>query len=769
MTHAISHQPDLKSRAGLLRQAVFIATLTMAGLYAGDLAAQQNQSTSGSASLEEQENALPRVVVTAQRREEAAQDVAVALSTLSSRELENRGITNINQLQYQVPNLEIDPVYGSEQTQFRIRGVGLRDYATNNTSTVGVYIDEVAYPFSVQSQGLLFDLERVEVLRGPQGTLYGRNSTGGAVNFISRGPTNTFEAEVKGSYGSNSYKTLEGFVSGPITDTLRGRLAVAGKDGGAWQKHRDTGEKLGDKDIAAFRGQLEWDASDELRFNLRAHLGRDRSDSRGARLYQGLEPRNIDGQTSYPSIPIDSGHHHTGWNLRPEFAAVTGLSVGDKPHRDNTNRGLSLTADWALNDHLSLTSISAYNTLDRQEYIDWDGSHIAQSDEFFNTDIKVFSQEVRLASEGNGRLDWVAGGYYGRERLDEQFFSDFTEYRGLGNIYLTEYQQKAWTGSLFGQGRYALADAWTLVFGVRREHEKRYLNDYVTGYINARTSPLDASLDSKETSAKLAIEWRPTDGHLLYASISRGVKSGGFTTYNTNAALAPSLIEPFKPEKLLAYEIGFKSDLSQSLRLNGAVFYYDYRDQQFQSQVWINPDVGNVGKLVNIPKSEIWGAELELQWQPLAGLTINQYAGYKEGRYRDFQGLDSAATSAVGFAYPIYTDFSGDKLTNFPETSYGGAFSYSRPFAGFAWTAHLDYAYHDTLVNSNPLRSTNHYWLANARFALAPASDKWEVGVYVRNLFDREYDLYKGSFLSNAQMAHSGEPRTLGLETRYRF
>lgn len=716
-----------------------------------------------------EETTLPKLTVTAQKRKEQAQDVAVALTPLSGKDLEERGIDNIKQLQYTTPNLEIDPVYGSDQTQFRIRGVGLRDYATNNSSTVGVYVDEVAYPFPVQTQGLLFDLERVEVLRGPQGTLYGRNSTGGAVNFITRKPTAEPEAEIKAGYGSNDYKTLEGFVSGPLTDDLRGRLSFAGKDGGAWQKNRDTGQKLGDQDVQAFRGQLQWDANDALRLSLSAHHGRDQSDSRGARLYQGLVPRNIAGQTSYATIPPDSRHDLTGWGLKPAFARATGLKAGDKPGRDNTNQGLSLTADYSLDEHLTLTSISAYNQLRRQEYIDWDGSRIAQSDEFFDTDIKVFSQELRLASEGDGPLDWVVGGYYAREKLDEQFYSDFTEYRGLGNIYLTEYNQKAETYSLFGQGRYALADDWTLVFGLRQEHEERSLNDYVTGYLNARTSPLDEQLNTNETSARLALEWRPAAGHLIYASISRGVKSGGFTTYNTNALQAASLIEPFKPEKLLAYEIGFKSDLTQALRLNGAVFYYDYRDQQYQSQMWTSQAVGNVGKLVNIPRSEIWGAELELQWQPLSGLTISQYAGYKEGRYKDYEGLDAAATVANGYAFPVYNDFSGDKLTNFPETSYGGALRYSRPIGPLLWTANFDYAYHDTLVNSDPLRSTNHYWLANARLAAAPLGENWEVALYAHNLFDRKYDLYKGSFLSNAQIATSGDPRTIGLEATYRF
>lgn len=712
---------------------------------------------------------LPKLTVTAQRREEQAQDVAVALTPLTGKDLEERGVTNINQLQYSVPNLEVDPSYGSSQTLFRIRGIGLRDYATNNTSTVGVYIDEVAYPFPVQSQGLLFDLDRVEVLRGPQGTLYGRNSTGGAINFISRRPTKAFEGEIKAGYASNSLKTLQGFVSGPFSDTLRGRLAFSGEEGGAWQKNRDTGQKLGDKDIGALRAQLEWDARDDLRFNLNLHHTRDKSESRGARLYQGLVPNATNG-SGYATIPVDRKHNYTGWSLTPEFAAITGLKVGDKPHRDNDSNGFSLAANWDIDDHLTLTSISAYNTLKRREFIDWDGSVIPQSDEYFKTDIDVLSQEIRLASQDNQRFNWVVGGYFSKEKLDEQFFSDFSANLGYGT--LTQYQQNAEGYSLFGQGSYALTPTLNLVFGLRREHETRELEDFSTRRIvnGALIAPTfdngDRSLKSRETSARLALEYRPRTDHLVYASISRGVKSGGFTAYNSTYA---EQIDPVDPEKLLAYEVGFKSDLSRSLRLNGALFYYDYRDQQFQSQVWISQQVGNVGRLVNIPESEIWGAELELQWQPLAGLTIRQNAGYKEGRYKKYYGLNSSATRANGFAFPVYDDFSGDKLTNFPETSYGGSLRYSRPAAGFEWTAFFDYAYHDTLVNSDPLRSTNHYWLSNARLSVEPLDAKWELALYGRNLFDKEYDLYKGSFLSNAQMAHSGEPRTFGVEATYRF
>lgn len=757
-THATFHQ---------LTRAALLSSASLLSLEAG--AAQEDTKTK----TQREDPALERIVVTAQRRVEDAQDVAVALTSLSGKELEDRGIKNINSLQYQVPNLEIDPQYGSGNPLFRIRGIGLKDYGTNNTSTVGVYIDEVAFPFPVQTQGLLFDLERVEVLRGPQGTLYGRNSTGGAINFITRKPTKTFESEIKASYGSYNSSNLQGFVSGPLTDTLRGRLSLSTEQGGAWQKNRDTGQKLGDKDLSAARGQLEWDANPDLTFNLSLTYGKDQSESRGARLYRGLVPGAAFGG-GYSPIGAENDHRATGWSLTPAFAAATGLKVGQKPQRDNDSSGAALTTNWVLDEHLLLTSVTAYNSLKRREFIDWDSSVIPQSDEYFKTDIGVFSQELRLASVDNPFFNWVAGVYYSKEKLDEKFYSDFTA--NLGYATLTKYKQNAQTVSAFGQGTFALTDKLSLVAGLRQEHEERNLDNFSSGYLLYPTRPnligttffpeSDRTLSTNELSAKLALEYRPAASHLLYASISRGVKSGGFTTYNSPKA---EQIDPFKPEKLLAYEVGFKSDLSQALRVNGSLFFYDYRDQQYQSQVFINPIVRNVGRLTNIPKSQIWGAELELQWEPLRGLRIGQFAGYKEGKYIKFEGLDVAATRANGYTTPVYNDFAGNKLTNFPKISYGGSLAYTLDLDRFLVTAQTDYAFHDELTASDKALSTEAYWLANARLAVAPRGEKWEVALYARNVFDKKYDLYHGSFLSNAQIAHAGDPRTIGLETRYAF
>ncbi|PZP36753.1 MAG: TonB-dependent receptor [Roseateles depolymerans] len=722
-------------------------------------------------------NTLGTVVITAQRREEKAQDVGIALTVVSGDSLAERGIQKVFDLQYAAPNVEIDPLYGSDNVQFRIRGVGLRDYASNNTATVGVYVDDVAYPFPVQTQGLLFDVDRVEILRGPQGTLYGRNSTGGAVNYLVKRPTKDFEGQVSGTWGSNNARTAEAYVSGPLSDALRARLSLATQQGGAWQHNRLTGEKLGDQDTLALRGQLELDATRDLTLRLSVRHSEDQSDSRGLRLYQGLVPA-AQGRAYSGTIAPDTDNTATGWSLTPRFAALTGLAEGDKPHKDNRANGVSLHADWALGD-LRLSSITSQESLHRLEFIDWDGSVIPQSDEVFRSRINVFSQELRLASAGGRRLNWVGGLYASREKLTEKFYSDFTGNGGYGT--LTQYGQRATATAVFGQLDYALSERLKLIAGLRQEHEKRHLDDFSSGYTfndvapaRANTpffsTPQNRELSTDQTSGKLALEYKPGADQLLYASLSRGVKSGGFTVYNSPY---PNQVDPFQPEKLLAYEAGFKADIGRTVQLNGAIFYYDYRDQQVLDSVWIPNQLvpggpgQRVGRLVNAPKSEIQGVELELAWRASPRLLITQLVGYKKGQYKEFNALNATASTAANAA--VYSDYAGTALA-IPKVSYGGSARYSWTLGSYRLVAQGDYAFRDKIVNvSNPDRTTRSYWLANARLELSPFNAPWSVALWARNLFDRAYDVHHGSFLSNAQIATAGEPRTVGVQGSYSF
>jgi iron complex outermembrane receptor protein len=706
---------------------------------------------------------LDEVIVTAQRREESAQDIGIALSVLSGESLKDRGVDKVNGLQNVTPSFEVEPAFGSGQPQFRLRGVGFIDYTSNNSSPVGVNVDEVALPLPIQTQGQLFDINRVEVLRGPQGTLYGRNTTGGAVNFISNRPTADAHGGVSLEFGSHDAVMAEGFLSGPLAEGLRGRLSVATEQGGAWQRNRATGQKLGDKDKVAVRGQLEWDTSATLNLRLTVHASRDKSDAYGMQLFTSFTPA-IPGPAS---IPADTSPYATGWSLRPSFARSVGIAPGSKPGVDNTNDGADLTASIDLGG-AKLTSITAYNKLQRRELGDWDGTSYAESDIYFHDDVKVLSEEARLASTGTGPFGWLTGVYYSDEKLAEDFYGDFAQ--RLGGAALTRYGQNGKSLGIFAQGNYRFTDSLKGILGLRHEHETRELvnldtrfsvtdpPDYATGLDLVAGGGQNRSLSNSDLSGKAALEYQPSKSLMLYGSVSRGVKSGGFTAHNTIGN--PHVLDAFLPEKLTAFEVGLKTELASPLRVNAAVFYYDYKDQQILSKYFDTTSQSYIGRFVNAPKSRITGAEVELDWQPIAAVQIEQYLGYKTGKYTDtIQSSD-------------LTDFNGRDI-DFPKLSYGGELAYSWSLGGFSLKAETNYSYHDRypqLFLLGPLYTVDAYWLANAGISLAPAAGKsWRVALLGRNITDQKYYLTKNYFLPGTNIAAAGEPTTIGIRLDWAF
>ena len=728
------------------------------GLVASLAVAQTAPTPAASGSgLAAQSTTLDRVEVTAQRRVESAQDVGVAVSVLSGDELRSKGITSVNKLQSEVPSLEIEPAFGSGQPQFRIRGIGFQDYGANNASPVGVYVDEVSFAFPVQTQGLLFDLERVEVLRGPQGTLYGKNTTGGAINFVTKAPTK--QTEFGGAIGIGSYgaKTAQGFVSGALADGVRGRLSFATEQDGAWQHNRLTGQKLGDKNITALRGQLEWDLTRDLTAKLSLTHNVDKSDAQGLYLF-----------TARPTYGFakDTDRRATGWGFASDFLSLVGEAPGAKPHKDNSATNVALTLNWDLG-ATQLTSITAHQQFKRRELADWDGTEINHSDVFWKDKASITSQELRLASKKQSGFNWVGGLYAAREKLQEDWTTDFR--RDYGLITRTAYDQTGRTWAVFGQVDQALTDKLKLVAGLRQEREKRGVDNFGTAttpvIAGLGTSGASQSLSRSNTSGKLGLEYTPAAGQLLYGSISRGVKSGGITAHNTFNTLA---LTPFEPEKLVAFEIGHKADLSRSLRINTALFHYDYRDQQFQD-VTTTTTGALVGKIINIQKSKVDGGEIELQWRPLAGLSIGQSLGYKRAKFDRFVS-------------PLLGDLSGhDQFL--PKLSYGGNVAYAWSGAGYDWRVAADYSYRAKYpswlnllnVDGGKTYDIPSYWLANARVEVAPVNSPWQLQLGVQNLFDKQYDLTRNFFgnrpstKDDLNVAAAGAPRTVTLTLSYNY
>jgi iron complex outermembrane recepter protein len=698
---------------------------------------------------------LEEIVVTAQRREESAQDVGIAMSVLSGQSLADKSIAYINDLQNAVPSLQVEPAFGSSQPQFRLRGVGFIDYTSNNTSPVGVSLDGVAFALPIQTQGQLFDIDRVEVLRGPQGTLYGRNTTGGEINFISNRPTADTHAGFSLEYGSHNDVNAEGFVSGAIADDLSGRLSVATEQGGAWQRNRVTGQSLGDKDKVAVRGQLQWEPAEAFNFRLGLHWAQDKSDEQGLYLLKPFTPGS-----GPPVIPADTSRYVTGWALNPAFAKLIGIGADSKPGVDNSNNGADLTAniDFGV---AKLTSITAYNKLIRREYGDWDATQFDDSDEFLNSDLNVFSQELRLASTGSGALQWVAGVFYSNEDLHENFYSDLTD--RLGGIAVTTYEQVANSVGVFAQGNYQITDQLKATLGVREDHENRELKGLNTSFLPGVASltggALGGSITSNLPSGKMELDYKPVSDTLIYGSISRGVKSGGFTAHNTTVSVSA---DPFEPEKLTAYEIGAKSDVSRTLRVDTAVFYYRYKDQQVLGKVFDDASQTYIGRFVNV-NSRISGGEVELDWRPTSAFSVSQYAGFAEGYY----------TSRLLNSDMPPVDYNG-RPESFPKWSYGGDVSYSWNIGAYSLTAESNYSFHDTysqffLLGSNDFTIPK-YWLANANLSFSPASGApWTVTLWGRNIFDKSYDITRNFFLPTSEVAAAGEPTTVGIRLTYKY
>jgi len=719
------------------------------------------------------------VIVTAQKREQSVQSISVAVSVVSGQELIEQGVSTINGLEHLTPSLDVENQFGTGQPSFSLRGVGFKDYATLNAPTVGVYVDDVAYTFPVMTQGVLYDVERVEVLRGPQGTLYGRNTTGGAINVLSARPTQEFSTGFSAEYGNFDAFRAEGFVSGALADGLTARLSAATAQGGAWQENRDTGEERGDADRRALRAQIAWEVTPNFDLLLNLHGYQDQSDGLGQRLFKTT------------AFGAEHAQDQTSWGASSVFAANAGISEFQAPFRDNDGKGLSLTAAYDLGAS-TLTYIGSLEDLDRREYNDFDGIGVTTplpdnsagiAGTLFTSEIHVAQHELRIASDGDNKFDWIAGVYYDREKLNELYNSDFAASFGPAFGFVsTPYSQKVETAAIYGQVEYQVSPDVNLIGGLRYEDESRELiglGTFAIGFpgLNFANGLADGSrenrsLDMQEVSGRLGVEWTPQEHRLYYATISRGVKSGGFSGYNT---LNPRAVDPFDPETLIAYEAGFKSDwMDNRLRLNGAVFFYDYKDQQVQSAIYDADLNAVVGKIVNAPKSEIWGAELELEWRPNEAWTIAQTLGYAHGEFKEFGILDVAASIAADAT--VLIDDSGERLGP-PELTYGGAVTYDTVVGdGWGLTAGVDYAYRgDTdppLLKpaSGEGYGVDGYWLVNANVAVRPNNGAWEFALWSRNLLDEDYDETRNFFAAPdvTPIAAPGLPRTYGVRVAWR-
>ena len=774
---------------------------------------------------------LEEVLVTAQKREQGANDVGIAITTFTGDQIRELGILSAEDIAMYTPGVTVNETAATGVPLYTIRGVGFQDYSTAASSTVGIYFDEIAMPYTVMTRGLLFDTDRVEILKGPQGDLYGRNTTAGQINFISRAPTEEFSAGITASYGRYEAVDVEGYVSGSLSDSTRGRLAARiVQSGEGWQENTVGDDELGEDDVMALKGTLVSDWSDTFSTKLTVSYVDDQSDNTANTAYDGsliglgsfvapYQPLNeyiIPGNPTFGTTPpwysVDD-NTKAGWT-NSYTSAITGRTFDLRPQRDNQTLNIALRMDWDIGG-ATLTSITGYSDFQREEANDWDGGFYNDSSNINTTDLQVFSQELRLAGETD-RLNWVVGLYYSQDDMDEyyHYFMSDSVY-GYGSIPFgvglfapnpileldTKYDQETTSAAIFGHVEYDLTDSLTLILGARYTNETRdwtgctyvaddgslgvFLNNVFgfwgspfekgvgdcgtiadIGGIDPEFPAYSDSIDTSRPTGKIGLDWQPSDDVLVYGSISNGFKSGGFNGANSNTT---TQLIPYKEEVLTAYELGTKATLANgSMQLNGAVFYYDYQDKQEQDAAVTL--VGNISGLTNVDESEIYGAEVELTWQPTEGLTLAANGAWLESEVKKWQAVDRATSAWQPDGGGVnYYDASGQELAMTPDFSYTLFARYEMPITNsLMLDISADYNQPGETTGGPRLEdATDDYGVANARVGLGSSDGNWRVMAWVRNLTDEDYypSAYAGG--NGPYVRTWGMPRTYGLSFSY--
>jgi iron complex outermembrane receptor protein len=736
------------------------------------------------------------IVVTANKRAETLMSVPVSVTAVAGEQLVNKGIYNVQDLVKVTPGLSYVES-GRSVPVFSLRGVGFFDQSVASRPTVSVYVDEAPIPFSIEAKGAAFDLERVEVLKGPQGTLFGQNATGGAINYIAAKPTSTFHAGATGSFGRFDAGDVQAYASGPLSSNLNGRIAVRTAQGGAWQKSYTRDDTLGTQRFTQARAILDWRPTDRLKVELNGSGWIDKSDTQapqyiayvpGAPALSGRVPL----MASYPKAPANG--RAADWD------------PGKRYRNDSWFYQVNLRADYEALDALAITSITSYSKARIRQLVDADGTALTNLDAEAPGDMRTLSEELR-GSGDIGHLSYIVGLNYESDvvrqaqtinipystvalsvnpatpldRLTSPLHEHFENKAVFGNLDYHVTDQI----TLHGGIRYtdtnldydacsialspsAAAALTTLDNSVLAKIGKQPIAPLATGVCatlnpSGTTDRYYSSLDQTNVSWRAGVDFKPATGILLYANVSKGYKSGSAAT---PAATNDLQFSPAVQESVLAYEAGFKGSLfDRKVELTAAAFYYDYRNKQVLGRVVFEPNVfGAQNALTNIPKSEIAGGEAQITLYPVHGLTLTAAGTYLHSKVKsDFINSDilGATTNFRGGAFP-YTPkwqlvLDGDyrfPLTESVTGLFGGNANYrSKTTAGFG---------------GNNLLDINSYWLLDLRAGIEFGDRKYRLQLYGKNVTNTYYWTNVNRSVDNVRR-YAGVPATYGIQFGVRF
>jgi len=757
--------------------------------------------------------ALEEVIVTAQKRAESLMDVPLSVSAVSGDKMMEAGIRNLGDLTAYVPNFQKSET--SIGNFLSIRGISSGINQGFEQSVVQ-YMDDVALGRSPLARAPFMDLARVEVLRGPQNVLFGKNSIGGALSLVSQKPTDEFEGSVMAEY-EPEYGTVETnlVLSGGITDGLRGRLAVRYLEEDGYFENNLTGDDDMGREETTIRGTLAWDVTDTLEAVLK--LERSEFDFEGRTDELTFSYPNID-----PTSPFYGMSYAEAGGLLGAYAGQDiGSDDGKQNYKRNTNyhefsntetNNITLAVNWDAED-FTLTSVTAYLDYDLDESIDSDGSGFDVWVNNGTEEYNQFSQEFRLASPGGESFDWIAGVYYQNWDLDYSVRTPLPE-TGLFSaaavlapalgILADMTSSREFSGdsdlyAAFAQGTWSLTDLLRLTVGARYTYEDkngyREMNsvrtstgeldipqaataravfgiDYANlGDATGGAFPIHRSKDSRSEdfiTPTAILEWDVSDGTMLYGSVSSGAKAGGFDARG-DTAVAEEF--EFEDESVLAWEIGSKSRLADGrLEINTALFYSEYEDLQ------VSQFNGFVGFLVgNAAEATSQGIEVDGRWLITEGLTMT-FAG----AYLDFQFDEYSGTCNAGMRLPTdaVCDYKGKPNVFSPEWTANASLEYvtgltdNIDFRGNLDLLYTDEQYIDVTLNDDIIQDS--VTRVNARLALE--TESWTLALIGKNLTDEDISSFATDtplagalFGTPSYTTYMERPRTIAIQAMYRF
>ncbi|MDA5192585.1 TonB-dependent receptor [Govanella unica] len=736
---------------------VLCATTAFYGLAISAVTAQQTPA---------QSTLLEEIIVTSQKRQERLQDTPLSVTAFSGAAIKELGLTTSTDLAQQTPGLKIGtPVGEGNNPSITLRGVGLNDFNDNNESPVAVYIDDV-YMGSLAGQTFqMFDLERVEVLRGPQGTLYGRNSTGGLINFISKRPTKEMDVYLEGSYGRHNDVRIETAIGGPLTERLQARASLAYTRADGYVTNR-AGPDRNEKENLAYRLQLNADFTDDVSLLLNVHGARSHVKApvyqhQGTGLDYNGDPCSI-GQAQAGQCTDFFGYQDTDGD---PFAGAY-----DRNGRFNLDtKGGFANLTWDFTDKITMTSITSYDEVKKLHEEDTDMSPFDRVDPTFRLKAHQFSEELRLNGD-MGSVKWVAGGYYYHQKVnmpqDLRFGVD------LDPTFFLQTLAKQKTSSIagFGQVEWEFVPTLSLLAGLRYTKERKtydYTQVDVLGSPELSGVPGTVLLDFNQAtdgdlavfdkgiwSGKGGLNWKPNDDILVFASVARGFKSGGFNAGFTSAG--PEDIK-YNDERLTSYELGLKSTFWDGrARFNVTGFYYDYKNLQALTF----RDFSSF--ITNAANATVKGAEFELVANPLEGLDVNLGLSLIDSKVDGLTGADGETVN-------------NRRLVLAPKTSFNALVRYSVPFEnGSSLAAQVDMSYQTSIyfdIFNQPLSRGKGYDIWNGRLTYKFPGEKLELAVWGKNIFNKKYLVYTFDFTEQFgfNQLFYGQPAWYGATLTYRY